>query len=298
MKRKTYIDNDFKASNLPMNRNDVFKDVVSLHYRTLLLLGVILLLFSIPMQLSAYIYDVTKASIYYEYQDELITFITAQNTLVSMSNMFHTINILFIVLLGVGLAGVIRVIKQLSWYEPISTVADFLTGVKENGVQFILLALIVGILVYITNLISSLSVFTSDDTLYTYLGMIPKTLFTLIFAPIGLYMIVIIPIYSNRFNSQVRLGIYLFFVNIIKTYKTTVLFALPFLLLLIPNFYVTIIARILLSITLPFLLLKWFLLVSDLLDMHWNQKYYPNLVHRGILGKTYLKENINEKNIL
>ena len=103
-------------------------------------------------------------------------------------------------------------------------------------------------------------------------------------------MLVVIAIYTNRFSSQFRLSLFLFISSIVYTIKYLVLLAIPFLILLIPNFYVHIIGRVVLVLCVPLLLFIWFLLASHILDQKWNHKHYPTLVNRGILGISEVKE--------
>lgn len=269
---------------LPKNRKEVFKDVLFLHRRTILLMGFMLLVFSTPVQISLYLKDMTLASIYSEYNDGYLTIQEAQTALISYSNLFSLINILFIILIGICLSGLIRIIKRLAWYEPVTFLYDFSKGILDNGKQYFFLFGIVGILSFASTFISNLSSLSSIDSLYSYLGLIPGLVFSIIFVPIGAYMMSVIAIYQNSFRSQVRLSLYLYFSSIISTIKWIIVLVLPFAIILVPNFYAGVLGRIILMFVIPFILLKWFLLSSDILDVKWNSIHYPELVNKGVLG--------------
>lgn len=291
MSKKQYSSHDFQETMLPNNRNEVFKDLLSLHRRTILLMGLLLLLFSTPLQVSQYLKDMMLSSIYSEYNNGFITIEEAQTALISYSNLFSLVNIFLIVLIGVGLSGLIRIIKRLSWYEPVTFLFDFSKGIMDNGKQYIVLFSIVGILSFASTFISNLSSLTSIDSLYSYLGAIPGLVFSIIFVPVGAYMLSVIAIYQNTFGSQLRLSLYLYFSSIIRTIKRILILVIPFAFLLIPNFYVAVIGRVVLIFVIPFILLKWFLLSSDILDEKWNSIHYPELVNKGVLGAVETKNS-------
>lgn len=291
MSKKQHSNHEFQDTMLPKNRQEVFKDVLTLHWRTILLMGFMLLVFSTPIQISLYLKDMTLLSIYSEYSNGYISIQEAQTALISYSNLFSLINILFITLIGICLSGLIRIIKRLAWYEPVTFLFDFSKGIMDNGKQYIILFGIVGVLSFASTFISNLSSLTSIDTFYSYLGAIPGLVFSIIFVPIGAYMISVIAIYQNAFRSQIRLGLYLFFSSIISTIKWFLILAIPFAILLVPNFYVGVIGRVILMFVIPFILLKWFLLSSDVLDDKWNSVHYPDLVNKGVIGALKSKKS-------
>ncbi|MGS0972429.1 MAG: hypothetical protein ACVCEJ_04175 [Candidatus Izemoplasmataceae bacterium] len=294
MSKKQHSDFAFQVSMLPKNRKEVFQDVLKLHKRILFLTGVVLFLFSLPLQFSLYLKDMTISSIYQQYNQGIISVEDAQAALLSYSNVFSLVNILLLMIFGVGLSGVVRIIKSLSWYEPVTFFDDFSKGISENGIQYTLLFLIIGILSFVSKLISNLASLISIDSLYSYLGMIPGLVFSIIFIPVGIYMMTVIVIYKNPFRSQIRLSLYLYFSTIIQSIKWIFILSIPFFILLIPNFYVTIIGRIALMFVIPFLYLKWFLVSSDIIDQKWNIHHYPKLVNKGVLGATKKNKNVKE----
>jgi len=287
---------DYEISMLPKSRKEVFRDILSLQYKTLLGLGFILFMFALPMQIMWYLKRLTLSSIYQEFSAGTLSVQDASISIIAVSNQFAFINIFLWVFIGVGLSGIIQIIKRFSWAEPVHGMHDFIKGIKQNGKHFTLLFLILGILSYISNLIGNFSNLVEGEMIYEYLGLIPKVVFIIIFLPVGACTIVNIAIYSNTFLNQVRLGFYIFISDIKKELLTLIILISPMLLFIVPVFIIQIVGRILVPILIPILLLKWLLVVSDCLDQHWNIKHFPELLNKGVLGIEATKiEPINFK---
>ncbi len=289
---------DYNDSMLPKNRNEVFKDVWKLQWRKLMGLGMILFLFALPMQILWYLKEITFSSIFQAYANGELTAADASSSLVTISNQFALINIVFWLIIAIGVSGVVQILKRLSWAEPTHGIHDFLKGIRQNFKQYFIFFLIVGILSYIVNLISNFANLIDGQIVYEYLGAIPKVVLILIFLPVGLFALVNIAIYNNSFFNQIRLAFYIFICEIKRTYLSLIILLSPTLLLIVPIFAVQLIGRVLLILFIPTLLLKWILIVFDFLDKHWNVKHYPELVNKGVLGVEVEPNNDEEKNFL
>jgi len=275
---------DLTIDALPKNRREVFWDIVKLRSRTLFGAGLFLLACSLPLQLTAILKEMTAAAVYRDLADEILTAEDAATALITLSNQAAIFAIPLWLLFGLGLAGVICLIKRLAWAQPIMGTHDVLIGMRENGGAYALLFLWFGLLSYLANAVSNYATMTDQSMIYGILGSLPGIVFLIFLFPMGAYALITIAIYSTRFSSHVRLGLYLYMKTPFSTFLHLLVISLSASVFWIPDFYVRTIGRFVLTILVPFLLLKWFLLASDILDKHWNPKHYPELVHRGILG--------------
>jgi len=283
-RKNNFSEIELTIDDLPKNRKEVFWDVLKLRLRTLFLLAFIVFMFTIPMQIGAYLKEVTTYNIYTDFSNGILSSEEATTALITLTNQFGLLWIIFWLVFSIGFSGIMQIIKRLSWGEYINFSRDFIEGVKQNGKQYGILFFIVGLLSFISNVIAGLSSLLEIGTIYSFLGMIPNIVFIIIFFPIGMHALIIILIYNNKFNHQIRLSLFVYISNLIKTIGIVLVMFIPFMILLIPNFYVHIISRVLVAFSIPFIMLKWFLVVSDMLDTNWNIKHYPELINRGVLG--------------
>lgn len=126
MKRKRASEKDYTKQMLPQTRKAVFFDVLQLQWRNLLLLGLIVLLFSTPLLLSTIVGDVYSRS----YLAELAR--TGQELPVEAGYALtyfeigrRLVNIPLLMLFCVGLAGVLRVLRQYAWEENVHLPTEF-----------------------------------------------------------------------------------------------------------------------------------------------------------------------------
>lgn len=281
---------DFTAAMLPKNRKEVFFDVLKQRFWTLLGGSMALLVFSLPLQVAGFVFDMSTVTTYERVMAETITPEDAALTLITLQNTIALLDIVFYLIFAVGFAGVMRIIKRLGWEESVAFSQDFAIGVRQNGRSYAGLFLGFGVFHFLCVYAGNLSSLIGNTGIYPYLGIIPQALCLLFLLPVGGYMVSEMAIYDNRFSQHARLGLTLYLKSIPKTLLVLGLCSVPFLIRLIPNFYVSLIGRALPVFLLPFLLLAWFLFSCNILDQNVNQKHFPQLVDRGVLGKLASKE--------
>lgn len=277
---------DFEESMLPQNRKEVFKDVVKLHFLKLLFCGLILLGFAIPLIVVSLLKDTYQLSVLSALADSSLSSEEAVAGLQTSATISSVANIICYVIFSIGLSGVARILKRLAWEENVGMGSDFLKGIKQNAVHYIILALALGILSLACTYISDMS-FTGVGTAY-YLGIAVTALCALILGPVGAFMTVTISVYGISFFKNVRYAIILFKKNFFKTLGVCALFFLPFLVqmvlqVLIPQYFsVTIILKAITCLAIPFIMLGWFLYAYNCLDKSINKDYFPELVNKGL----------------
>lgn len=269
---------------LPHTRKQVFWDIVKLHHRTLILCGLILFAFMIPLHLSAIAEYAYRASLSQNITEnsppEQLTEMLL--SLISFGNTRRLIDVPLWILFFIGLSGVARVIRQYAWEENVYFRYEFAEGIKSNWKQYSVLGLLVGILTFVCTYIYNLSTLSADKgSVYSYLGVIPSVLFSVLFIPPLLYSLVSVSVYKNTFRQNVRMGLVLYARQLWQTVLTVICCAVVFIPQMIPNFYCIIIGRVLSSLVLPFLMLGWWLFAYNGLDKSINPKFAPELIGRG-----------------
>lgn len=273
---------DFTAQSLPKNRKEVFKDVFKLHYWKLLGCGMIIFLFALPLHISAITSDFYQSYMINAYNAGNITLEQVTASLVTFAKTRYAIEIVLYALFGLGFAAVARIIRQLAWEEPVSVRYDFIKGIKQNGLQFVLMFLIFGLINFACNYLTN--VFQSFTVMW-YLGAVLSVISVLVFAPAEAYMTVAIPIYGNRFTKNASIGFMMYFKHPFKSLGILILLFIPFAIQMIPNLVCHLVGRILSSLLAGIIYLIWFLVSSNWYDKIINENQAPELVAKGVLGR-------------
>ena len=263
---------DYVDSMLPSNRKEVFFDVCKLHWKSLLLLGVVVFLFCV-----AFIFvDVFEffATMNIESEEDYV-----MNS-VLISNVSNLIRAPFFLMFAVVLSGVIRVVRQFCWMENVTLSYDFFLGLKQNIFQVTLLMIFVAVFWYLSTYCLNIS-YVSENFM-KYLLVLPFGLFVLVIMPIVGYILVAIATYSNTFLQNIKVAFIVYAINPFKAILCTVLCSVIFALKFIPNIYVQLITEGVGYLLLPFLLLGFFLFSNKQFDKHINNQYYPYLVNKGL----------------
>ena len=138
-----------KKYTLPTNRFEAFKDIFFNQFRLILKLGFLTFLILLPIII---IYILTNIKIYE-------VNLSAQENLISSNEQFELItgytnarNLLFIILLPFSfyfLSGIFNIIRKVVWQEGVLFFLDYKKGLKNNGLYFIIISLILSIIHFI-----------------------------------------------------------------------------------------------------------------------------------------------------
>lgn len=272
---------DFTKSMLPHNRKQVFSDVVKLHWKELLILGFVALIFSLPLLFSQVMQDNITAGIINALPDSPTEeqFAAARADIVAYENTRAFINIIFLLLFSVALSGILRVVRQYAWEENVSLSADFFAGVKQNLGQISLVALISGVIYALCVLSYNLSSMASGVS--AYLFIIPVGVSLLVALPVAGYTLAAVAVYSNKFIQNVKAAFTVYAQNPFKALLATLCCMLVFIPQYIPDFYCHVFGRMISSLLCPFVLLGWLLFCFNRFDKKINAKFFPELVGKG-----------------
>ena len=158
---------------------------------------------------------------------------------------------------------------------------DFLTGIRQNLTQTVLLAVLAGILRFVCNYIYNLSLLLPEEEVFSWLGVIPTILFSVLCIPPAAYATVCIALYGNSFRQNLKLGFMLYARHPWKSVLAVLCGMIVFLPQYLSNFYCIVIGRIVGSILIPIISLGFMLFSFNALDERINPEFHPELVGKG-----------------
>lgn len=274
---------DFTANMLPQTRKALFFDVVKLQWQNLLLCGLILVIFGIPLLLSLGVEDmfVMSLSQSVDLSDEA-QLLQAGQQLAYVSVLRSFVNILLIVLLCVALSGILRVIRQHAWGENVHMLTDFARGVRDNFRQCAAVGALAG-LIYALCLTLHYFVGAMQASVMSVLALLPIAISVLIVLPVFAIALAMIPVYENPLRITLRNAFAVYAACSWKVLLTLLGCLAVWIPALLPNFYCHMLGFLAGLLLTPFCLLAWTLFCHHLFDIHINPKFCPELVGRGIV---------------
>ena len=129
MKQKAAT-NDFEYSNLPSNRRGVFFDIIKIHWRLIIAIGGLLLLGLLPTLAILFFRD--------NYCLGLVISMNEENKEIHLmyakyAHVIASVAVwLSLYIFAIVFSGLMRVYRQLVWYEPLFFKEDFIKGIKDN----------------------------------------------------------------------------------------------------------------------------------------------------------------------
>lgn len=280
---------DFTVDDLPKNRREVFFDCLKERFFLFLAMGAALLVFALPLMIVSLFCDNTLSGAYLAFtngeytQEEYAAFIRSADSLYSL------LNIPCYVILSIGVAGVMVVIRQLVWGEGVFFMRDIAEGIKSNGKNYVIIAFTLGLFSFLLNTILPMR----SNPLY----IVVTILFALfVFPPTG-FMISQITVYKNTFSKYLKDGIFLSARNLPITLLFLLLFLLPGVLgmNLLPFAAKYIILSVFFLLFAPMLLTAWFLYSCSVFDKYINKEQFPEIYDKGIYRKNTPEEIKNQR---
>lgn len=287
MKRKIKIaKSDYTKNMLPHNRREVFWDVVKLQWKNLLLLGLLLLLFYLPLLLSTVVKDVYISNLYVSLADaDNAQKLAAGQTLAILDLLRSLVNILFILVLAVAFSGVLRVIRQYAWEESVHLPTDMGKGIKDNYLQTAVIGALAG-LIYTLCLMVYYTASSYSIPIVAMLSMLPIGISVLVSLPILMISLAMIPVYSNRLWVTLKNAFFIYTRCLPKVLLGMLCCLAVWIPAMIPNFYCHVFGSVFGILLTPISLLGWTLLCYDCFDRHLNPIVCPQLVGKGIVRDT------------
>lgn len=277
MKKLKQSQQDFTFAQLPHNRTEVFVDCYKMRWGTILVIGLFVLLFCLPLLCAEIFTDIVGTSIYDRLLKGEITETEAIASLNSLRVLVALIDIPCWACLAVGLAGTTRVIRQLAWGEPIFFFSDFKQGIKESSLRFVAIFAICALLNFVREFcqrwLSSISI----------LSLVPFVLLIFIVLPVALWMLSQSTIYKVSFGRSFSNGIAFYGKTLLQTLATVVVACLAWFITLISAIIVKYVLFVLVIVLLvPAYLMFWFLFSSSVFDQYINKTNYPDFYDKGV----------------
>lgn len=280
---------DYTPQMLPQNRKEVFFDVLKLHFWGLIKVGLIMLLFSLPLHLAAIAEDIVTGSIYAK-----ILNATAEQqqggyiTILAVRVIRAVVSVVLTPFFAVGLAGVLRIVRQYCWGKNVFLATDFMKGVRQNWKQITGLQLLLG-LIYTLSLLAQQLAYISTGVA-VWLLHIPMAVFMLVILPVAGYAAAGIPVYSTSLFSHFRSGMQIYIKSLFPSLLGVLCTMAIYFPLLIPNISVHIFGRIIATLLTPIALLGWCLFCYNKQDKFINPDQHPELIGRGTLSAMEIDE--------
>ena len=265
---------------LPVNRKQLFKDILRNRFRTLFLVGAMLFLFVLPLIAVSLLNDLTLVSFFADTNNYVGGALTEggqalyRSIVINYSLFFSGCLLIF----SVGLAGVSRVIRQLCWGEGIQFFDSFGKGIKQNVLRYLVLTIVIDI------------IFISATLLFVVVGQIWAVVLVaaiggLVLLPIIIFCFGYSAIYQNPLPKAFANSAIL----TIKNYPIALLLAIvsliPFAINLLP-YGLSIIKTTLLCVIaifiIPLLLLLGGLMLNSIFDKDINEKNHKEIYRKGL----------------
>lgn len=265
---------------LSVNRKQLFKDILKNRYHILLLIGMMLCLFALPIIGVSIFNDLSLLSFFADasnYVDGVMTEsgATLYRSIILNFTLFFDVGFL---ILGIGLAGVARVIRQLCWGEGIHFFDSFGKGLKQNILRFIVLTIIFDIMFTAIRLL-----FLVVDVLWA--AVLVSAVSVLALLPFVLVCFGYSAIYSNHLPKAFANSALL----AVKHYPISLLFSIvciiPFFIEFIPyglSIVKTVLLIVFMVLLLPILILTKGLMLNSVFDKEINADKHKEIYRKGL----------------
>lgn len=280
IRKPKVAEKDFNEECLPRSRKDVFRNVLKNKWKDLLKLGVLLLVFVLPLLIFEALGEVNTENIYLKYQKGDISAETCISELASLNNAIALIKIIGYLIFSVGIAGSARVLRQIIWDEPLFFFEDFKDGIKIYGGQFALAMFLYGLCSYTAVFFSS----ATNGILYAIaLGL---GVFTLL--PAMFFWLSERTVYANKIGENIRNGFMFYVRTLFKSIGMLILAFLPFILEYVLEFFglynfIFKYSYLLICtfLFLPLGMMLWLLYTYSVFDKYINAELFPEILHKG-----------------
>lgn len=260
-------------NNLPTNRKSQLKYLIKYRWKSLLIMGGVLLLFAIPLLVSLLLKDLKAISIVTNSSDgdELTTLF--------INDIFYAVFVIpSTIILFLGLAGIYRVIRNYIWGEGVIFGSDFFLGIKQNWKHFVINGLVSATLFYGVYLATAYI----DVPFIKYLPLAFAILF--LFPAILVHMNLTV-IYKNNYFVQFRNAFVIYvrrFYIYLPLFLLAVAIPVVFMIFTIPLLVKYIVLFVFIYLFIPFYVLSISVYSMHEFDEMINKDRHPELYKKGL----------------
>lgn len=287
---------DFLEENLPQTRKEQFFDLLKNQYKVIFFVGLMLLLLFIPDLVKNALKDVMNDKIHIALKEAAITQEQANSGKFITWLISSAIDLVLYPIVFTGILGLLRVIRQMIYGEPVVFKYDFSIGYKENFKSGLLLGFLVGLTKFVFDLV--IVSFASSAVIQ----VLAYVIFLLILLPMFIVCAFYSVIYKNRIGRSLGHSFLLYLKGSWRILLVMVVGILPFLLLDLLLNWVPVkqfIFAILLLFFIPLVLLAGFMVMNFVFDEAINIAQYPSLYRKGLyISKEEEKQLLEKQQII
>ena len=240
-----------------------------------------MMLFTLPLSISQWMQDAYNMYVQaVAAQSEPTEAEAMYYTIATMDGIRQMVNVLLWGIMGVGMAGTSRIIRQLAWGEHIYLLRDFIRGIRDNGKHMVLLFALVGFTYGMCRGVIGMLPYGPESL--TLVSFIQVALSVVVALPMCALCLTMIPVYKNTLKQYMRLSFAVYLKTNLKTLFATFCAVILYVPLLLPLPFVHIIGGVVYTLLIPYVFLGWTLYTYEVFDKHINPHYYPELVGRGL----------------
>ncbi len=263
---------DFTEQDLPATRKQVFFDCYREQFSLVMRLGFVCVALVLPAVIAMMLKDNYIVS-----ETAKLTEITSETLApiyYAARMRYGIMSVLTFTLFFAIFAGLVRIIRQFVWREPVFWKEDFAAGLKNDSGRFALVAFFVAVLDYIIGLL--------DGSVLTYIFF---GIFVGLILPVMIWTLLQTVYYKIGFFGSLKNGILYYLKTLPVTLLLVLVTVLPFWLIteLVPIPLVKYLAIFLLGLVyiVPITMI-WLLFANKYFDEILNKKQYPSIYRRGL----------------
>ena len=273
---------DYDENYLPHNRKEAFKDIVKQRYKLLVLLGIILFCFSIPLIVTIFLQSRINYNIASGITSGSIEYQTAIEKLISYKLITNVLLFISLFILLIGVSGCSKIFLKLSYLEGIIFTYDFKIGIKQNYKDLVIAAAIMFFIYFVFDYISSL-ILLNQIELLTFMVVLPYAVLILLIIPCFMIYINLTCIYNDKVSQKIRNAFYIYAKYFPIVLLFVVMILMGFIVFVQPNFIISfVIIFLYFLLLLPLILIGWCLFANKMFDDCINNKFYPQIVGKGL----------------
>lgn len=287
-----YSKSDYLSSSLPKNRKSQFKDIFSTDFGTYFKIGLILLVFALP-----FLTLVIFGPYYLDYRRQLLVSNGAseeviKDSLLIVNYVISLLKVLSLMIFSIGLSGVGRINREISFSNGVIFFKDYFKGVKQNFKTYMLISFIMGILLFFIELTTTtLLESASIEVTYLLAGVMYGVLF-LVLLPTNMLILSSSTIYNLKFVHA--------FLNCVRFVLKNIFVCILFALLPIGLYYIQLINLfyiqasiyvLVILLIVPLFTEAWHLYALSRFDLYINKDNYPEIYLKGL----YIENSEGEK---
>ena len=289
----------YARASLPSNRWELFWDIFKGRFGKLFIINLLVLLFFIPLIALIFFRYValTNLGATYPFSQPFGVGFQAPLTMLGLNeSIVYNVNMLIYLFLpiaamiaAVGVSGGAYVIRNMVWTEGIFVANDFWRGVKQYIKQMLVIALVYSLVFYMSIVSASLSnyaaVLGSGPTWLFKVAEVVSYVILAFFTIMTMHMITMSVTYDLKFRHLFK-NSFMFTIGLVPhNIVFVILGAIPFLLLLLGNFFFTIGIILIIIFGFSLLLLVWTNFSQWAYDRFINDKVEGAQKNRGIYEK-------------